>query len=110
MISFSLTSDAEPRSHTLSVDLLSLTCRQEATCTQSADEALREEAEHEHVSPAPHAAFPEKSKQEGRGRTRMLSGLRSACMISHLRMSDRARNIWLAYARTARKLRPTSLP
>lgn len=40
----------------------------------------------------------------------MLSGLISACMISHFFINASARNIWDAYARTARRLIPTSLP
>lgn len=42
--------------------------------------------------------------------TRMLSGLMSACMTLHLCRSERPRNSWWAYARTALMLRPTSLP
>ena len=40
----------------------------------------------------------------------MLSGLISACMISHFRKSDNPRNICEAYARTALRLIPTSFP
>lgn len=44
------------------------------------------------------------------GRTRTLSGLISACTMLHLRISDSAKNIWCAYALTARIFSPTSLP
>lgn len=35
---------------------------------------------------------------------------RSACIMLHFFMSDKARNIWWAYARTARRFIPTSFP
>ena len=42
--------------------------------------------------------------------TKMLSGLMSACIMFAFRRRDNAMNSWWAYARTARMLRPTSLP
>ena len=84
-MSFSEVSEAEPRSQIFKTAFDSLTCN-------APNRQQRQRAE------------------TSRRLTRMLSGLISACMISHFRSNDNPRNICDAYARTALRLIPTSFP
>jgi hypothetical protein len=77
-MSISDSSEADPRSQILSVALFSVTWSSQGHCG---------------VSRSVSGALCKKGDERKEGRTRMLSGLISACMTVHFFMSERARNI-----------------